>query len=416
MAALLSLPVCGLAQSFTCGPSLSATSLDQTTRYSPASAGWERGRAPTLFSTDTCASDTSFFFSAPVAEGNYTVTIELGGPESVVTTVRAESRRLMVRQIPTAAQAATTVRFTVNVRTPQIPGGGEVHRKPREMDSPNWDTKLTLEFAGERPSVHTIRIEPASKKIPTVYLAGDSTVVDQETEPWAAWGQMLPAFFGPDVAIANHAESGETIASFENENRFAKIFSTLKRGDYLFLQFAHNDMKPGPGYVSPEQYTALLRKYIAMARQRGATPVLVTSTQRRTFDANGHITESLAPYPQTMRDLATSDHIALIDLNAMSKTLYEAIGEPNSRSLFVYAAPNTYPGRVEALHDDTHFNSYGAYEMAQCVVAGIRKSIPSLASLLRKPLPAFDPAHPDAPASVAVPPTPFVDAAKPYER
>ncbi len=413
-AALLFFPACGLAQSFTCGPTIEAKHLDQDTRYSPASAGWEHGRAPALFSTDTCASDSSFFFSAPVAEGNYTVTVELGGPEAVTTTVRAESRRLMVRPTATAAGATAKVTFNVNVRTPQYPGG-EVHRKPREMDSPNWDTRLTLEFAGDRPSVRTIKIEPASKKVATVYLAGDSTVVDQDNEPWAAWGQMLPAFFGPDIVIANHAESGETIASFESENRFAKIFATIRKGDYLFFQFAHNDQKPGPGYVSPEQYTALLRKYIGMARQRGATPVLVTSTQRRTFQ-DGKITDSLAPYPQLMRDLAASDHVALIDLNAMSKTLYEAVGEPNSRSLFVYAPANTYPNQTEALHDDTHFNSYGAYEMAQCVVLGIRQSVPALAAQLRKPLPTFNPAHPDDPAAVALPPTPFVNLAKPYER
>ena len=128
-----------------------------------------------------------------------------------------------------------------------------------------------------------------------LYLAGDSTMVDQDKEPWAAWGQMLPAFFGPGLVIANHAESGETIRSFEGEQRFAKIIPLLKKGDFLMMQFAHNDQKPGKGYVPPDMYADLLRKYTGLAREHGATPILVTSMNRRTFDDSGHITDTLAP-------------------------------------------------------------------------------------------------------------------------
>ncbi len=426
--ALMFIPAALHAQTWTCGPTLEAVSLEQRTRFipeniaahTPAKAGWDLTTGPDLMSATSCAASRSFFFSAPMAEGNYTVTVVVGSDDASVTTIKAEARRLMARNVTARADGEQTVQFNVNVRGPNIAGGGQVRRKPREIDSLDWDSKLTLEFAGDRPSVRSITIAPVKKNPPTVYLAGDSTVVDQETEPWAAWGQMLPSFFGTGVTIANDAESGETIASFESELRFAKIFSTLRKGDYLLFQFAHNDMKPGPGYVSPEKYVALLRNYIAMARERGATPVLVTSTNRRTFAAGGdggvHITDSLAPYPQTMRDLAASDHVALIDLNAMSKTLYEAIGEPDSRSLFVYAAAGTYPGQTEALHDDTHFNSYGAYELARCVVLGMQQAKLPLVKFLRAPNAMFDPAHPDAPAAVALPPTPFVDLSKPYER
>lgn len=284
------------------------------------------------------------------------------------------------------------------------------------MNSLNWDSRLTLEFAGSEPSVRSIRIVPADPRTPTVYLAGDSTVVDQDNEPWAAWGQMIPAFFGPGVAIANHAESGETIRSFESERRFEKIFSTLKAGDYLLLEFAHNDQKPGSGYVPIDVYESLLRKYIALAREKGATPVLVTSMNRRTFDSEARVTNTLAPYPETMRKVAASEHVSLIDLNAMSKILYEAVGEPNSRSLFVYADAGSYPGQTEALHDDTHFNGYGAYELARCVVLGLQQLALPLASQLRDPAVRFDPTHPDAPASVVLPQDPFFDLQKPYER
>ncbi|HEY4355644.1 MAG TPA: rhamnogalacturonan acetylesterase [Acidobacteriaceae bacterium] len=412
------LPLSAAAQTYVCGArSGGATqALTAATVYSNAAAGFDRDTAPERVDKTGCSSTKTFFFSMPAKEGNYLVTVELGGPADAMTTVRAESRRVMLARIATRAGKYRTESFTVNVRVPEIPGDGVVKRKPREMGALNWDDKLTLEFSGDHPSVRNIRVEPAKAGTPTVYLAGDSTVVDQDNEPWAAWGQMLPAFFGPGVAIANHAESGETIRSFEGEKRFAKIFSQLKSGDYLFFQFAHNDQKPGSGFVSPEMYTGLLRKYVGMARERGATPVLVTSMNRRTFDATGHITDSLAPYPQTMRDFAQAEHVALIDLNAMSKTLYEAVGEPASRSLFVYAPANTYPGQPQALHDDTHFNAYGAWELARCMVLGLQESGSPLVRYLREPQKRFQPQHPDPASSVFLPPAPFVDVEKPYER
>lgn len=398
-------------QTWTCGKDLKPSAAASAT-----TAGFDFGLSPESVDKSSCSSSHPFFFSAPVKEGNYLVTLTLGGNAAGETTIKAESRRLMLRDIKTAAGKTLTQTFVVNVRTPQITATEEVKRKPRELASLDWDNKLTLEFSGTHPVVHSIHIEPAPAKTITVYLAGDSTVVDQDKEPWAAWGQMLPAFFNSNVAIANHAESGETIASFESERRFAKIFSLIRPGDYIFFQFAHNDQKPGRGYVSPERYQQLLHLYIAKAKEKGATPVLVTSMNRRTFDESGHIKDTLAPYPQLVRDVAAQEHLAVIDLNAMSKTLYEAIGEAHSKTLFVYADANTYPNQNEALHDDTHFNSYGAYELARCVVYAIQKNNLPLAAHLRKGLASFHPASPDPAETVAIPPTPFVDSEKPYER
>lgn len=408
-----------LAQSYTCGRSAKGQSniaLTRDTTYTSAAGGFDLGMLPEQIDAAGCASSKAFFFSAPVAEGNYKVTVVLGGAADAVTTVRAESRRLMLARIATSAGRSHTESFVVNVRRPEISTGGVVKRKPREIGSLDWDDKLTLEFSGQQPSVRSISISPVAADTPTIYLAGDSTVVDQDNEPWAAWGQMLPAFFGTKVAVANHAESGETIRSFEGEQRFAKIFSVIKKGDYLFFQFAHNDQKPGGGYVSPEMYTGLLHKYIAMARERGATPVLVTSMNRRTFDTEGHVRDTLAPYPQTMRTVAEAEHVMLLDLNAMSKTLYEAIGEKDSRILFVYASANTYPNQKEALHDDTHFNNYGAYELARCIVLGLQQKGSPLVHYLRLPKQRFNPEKPDAQDVVALPGTPFVDIQTPYER
>jgi lysophospholipase L1-like esterase len=361
-----------------------------------------------------CAADAAFFVSVAAPEGNYRVTVVMGGGENAVTTVKAEARRLMIDQLATVAGKTAKRRFVVNVRTPAIGSGETVRLKPREIGNLDWDEKLTLEFTGTHPSVRSIEIEPVN--VPTVYIAGDSTVVDQDKEPWAAWGQMLPSFFNDKVAIANDAESGETIKSFVGERRFDKIMSTIRPGDYLLMQFAHNDQKPGRGFVSIEEYQGLLRRYIGLARGKGAHPVLVTSMNRRSFAADGTIEPTLAGYPDAMRQVAHDEHVPLINLNAMSKTLFEAMGPEGTLKAFVHYPANTFPDQPEELKDDTHFNSYGALELAKCVVEGIRTLKLPLAKDVRLEVPRFDPAHPDSPSAWSVPADPFLSAQKPYER
>jgi lysophospholipase L1-like esterase len=319
--------------------------------------------------------------------------------------VRAESRRLMIEQVVISPGTPATRSFDVNLRAPQIAGDSnhQVKLKPREIGSLDWDDKLTLEFNGDHPSIHSIAIEPLHET--TVYLAGDSTVVDQTVEPWTAWGQMLPRFFRPGVVIANHAESGETIRSFVGEQRMAKIMSLIQPGDYLFIQFGHNDQKPNA--VSLDDYKALLADYINQTRSKSATPVLVTSMNRRTFDATGKITDSLSPYTEAVREVAAAQHAALIDLNAMSKTLFETMGPVASAKAFMHYPANAFPNQPEAINDDTHFNSYGAYELARCVLHGIRAAKLPLADFLSADVADFDPAHPDSQAAFYLPPTPI---------
>jgi lysophospholipase L1-like esterase len=391
--------------------SLSAVSL-----YSDGKGAGFDLAPPPVVRDGACVSDKAFFLSIAVPDGSYQVTVELGNDaSSSVTTVKAESRRLMLSNLAAEARQTVTRSFFVSVRTPHIEGGKEVHLKPREIGSLDWDSKLTLEFLGKSPSVRTISVKKVDD-VPTVYLAGDSTVVDQDKEPWAAWGQMLPRFFNETVAISNQAESGETIRSFETENRFAKIASTIKAGDYLFMQFAHNDQKPGNGFVSIPDYKGLLLKYIELTRAKGATPVLVTSMNRRNFDAQGKIVMTLGDYPETTREVAKEQKLALIDLNAMSKTLYETMGPEGTLKAFVHFPANTFPDQPEELKDNTHFTDYGAYELARCVVKGIRESGLPLASALLRDETGFDPAKPDDPAGLALPQDPQVSTATPYGR
>ena len=367
------------------------------------------------------AGDRPFFFSVKVPQGNYRVSVTLGDmAEATATAVKAESRRLMLERVVTAPGEFATQTFVVNVRNFHLPpppknapGGDQVLLDGWEKaNGPaglvlDWDDKLTLEFdpaAGGRVCLEAVEITRADD-LPTVFLAGDSTVTDQPREPTTSWGQMLPRFFRPVVAVANHAESGETLKSFLSELRLAKILSQMKAGDYLFIQFAHNDEKkswPQTYVEARTTYEAYLKIYIAEARLRGATPVLVTPMQRRDWGPDGKIRNSHGDYPDAMREVAKTENVALIDLDRMSRAFYEALGEKDAPVAF------NAGGR-----DTTHHSAYGAYELAKCVAQGIRDAHLPLAADLAEDFTGFDPAHPDAPGAFALPPSPQATAERP---
>ncbi|MDT3404089.1 rhamnogalacturonan acetylesterase [Mucilaginibacter terrae] len=355
--------------------------------------------------------DKPFYFSVNVPEGNYKVTLTLGGTDASLTTVKAESRRLMLEKVATQPGETKKVSFIVNVRKPEIGTTDRVKLKPRENGKLDWDDKLTLEF-DEQPSIAAMEIEKVDNQI-TVYLAGNSTVVDQDDEPWAAWGQMIPRFFKPGVAIANHAESGLTLGSFMGSKRLDKVMSTIKPGDYLFIEFGHNDQKEkGPNDGPYKSYTERFKTFIGRARAKGAIPVIVTSTSRRSFDADGKTVNTLGDYPAAARKIAEEEKVTLIDLNAMTAKFYDAMGVEPSKKAFVHYPANTFPGQDKALEDNTHFNPYGAYELAKCIVEGIKASDLKLKKYLVD-IPAFDPSHPDAFDSFSWPMSPKNSTIKP---
>jgi lysophospholipase L1-like esterase len=342
-----------------------------------------------------CTSEKPFSFSVALPEGNYNVSVTLGDQAGEsTTTVKAESRRLMLENVHTPSGEFVTRTFTVNLRTPRLPSGGEVRLKARELGPPmvlHWDDKLTLEFNGARPCLCSLEITPATNAF-TVYLLGDSTVTDQPREPWNSWGQMLPRFFKPGVAVANHAESGESLRSSLGARRVEKVLTSLKRGDYVFVQFGHNDQKDR-ATNAVAIYKANLKKLVADTRERGATPVLVTSMERMA----GLERDTLAEYPATVRLVAKEDGVALIDLHAQSRKLYRALG-----------------GHLkQAFQDGTHHNNYGSYELARCVVEGIKSNhLPIAKSIVDDVLP-FDPVHPDPIETFSVPPSPSAATEKP---
>jgi lysophospholipase L1-like esterase len=366
--------------------------------------GFEEGATLKAGAGSTTCEKPPCYFSARVPEeGNYRVTVTLGdGEAATVTTIKAELRRLMVEKVETRPGEFVQRAFLVNTRTPGIAGGGEVRLKDREKTSEvwAWDDRITLEFTNAHPAVSAIEIEKAD--VPTVYIAGDSTSTDQSREPFNSWGQMLPRFFRPQIAVANHGESGESLRGFIGERRLAKVMSIIKPGDWLLIQMGHNDQKEkGEGVGAFTTYKESLKQFIAQTREKGATPVLVTPMNRMTFDAEGKVTNSLGDYPEAVRQAGAEEKVAVIDLNAMSKLFYEALGPKDAVKAF-------------ADGDSTHHSNYGSYELAKCIVQGIRDGKLGLAKYLAEDAAAFDPAHPDPLATFAIPAEPRGAAQKPY--
>ena len=334
-----------------------------------------------------------FYFSVKVPDGNYRVKVVLGGKKNSHTTVRAEGRRLLMDNIETKkAKDTQTFEFTVNKRSPQIDEKTRVKIKDREKNYLAWDNRLTLEFNGAMPAVKSIHIEPAD--VPTLYLCGNSTVVDQNFEPWASWGQMITRWFGPEVAISNHAESGLTARTFIASFRLDKILTTLKKGDYVFVEFGHNDEKekrPGDGAWYHYQYQ--LKIFVDQVRKKGAEIVFCTPTQRRAFnDDKKTLRNTHGDFPAAMKMVAEKENVPLIDLNQSTKVFFEALGFEDSKRALVHYPAEMYGRKLE---DNTHFNPYGAYEVAKCVVMGMKQLNLPIVKYLRADWQDFNPAQPD---------------------
>lgn len=396
-------------------PSPGWNAVSASTLYSkPSGYGFEPGPSIEKANTtqDTTAhpalfSDKPFYFTTRVpAEGNYRVKLTLGGPDVPSSaTIKAELRRLMVERVDTAPGKFKTVEFIVNTRTPKITpvdgiAAGEVKLKaPRETtkEAWAWDDAITLEFNGAHPAVSAIEISPAD--VPTIFLIGDSTVCDQSGEPYASWGQMLTRFFKPTVAIASHAESGETYRDSIGRRRLDKILSVMKPGDYLFMQFGHNDQKQlANGTGGPfTTYKDEIKKHVDGVRSRGGIPVIVTPMERNSFDDHGKIQPTLADYAEAARQSAKELNVALIDLHAMSIPFYEALGK--DRCYLAFAGTGTE-------RDRTHHDNYGAYELAKCVVQAIRDAKLPISDAIVDDWKPFDPARPDPVDTFALPASP----------
>jgi lysophospholipase L1-like esterase len=220
-----------------------------------------------------------------------------------------------------------------------------------------------------------------------IFLAGDSTVAykDKIIYPEAGWGQKLINFFNTDVKVFNHAMNGRSSKSFIAEDRLRPILEEIDKGDFLFIQFGHNDEKTDDrGTDASTTYKENLMQYIIGARNREAFPVLITPVSRRTFAEDGTVTNSHEAYYHAMVQLAKAENVPLIDLCMKSKALYETLGPEKSKELFVWIEPGMYKNFPDGKQDNTHFQHAGAEKIARLVAEEIlAKNIKPLSTIIK---------------------------------
>jgi lysophospholipase L1-like esterase len=222
----------------------------------------------------------------------------------------------------------------------------------------------------------------------TVYLIGDSTMSVKEKRyyPETGWGMPFVYFFNESVTIDNRAMNGRSTRSFMEENRWQPVADNLREGDYVFIQFGHNDeVKTKKTYTSEEEFKANLARFVTETRARNAQPVLITPVARRSFNDQGTLEDTHATYSQLVRNVATKHEVPVIDLDKDSQALLNEFGVEKSKLLFLQLAPGEHPNYPEGKVDNTHFSELGARKMAQLVLAGIRSLNLGLAERITKP-------------------------------
>jgi lysophospholipase L1-like esterase len=231
-----------------------------------------------------------------------------------------------------------------------------------------------------------IRTEPVKVRI---WLIGDSTCANKEIRayPETGWGMPFTYFFDSTVQVRNMAVNGRSTKSFIEENRWKHVLDSLQQGDYVFIQFGHNDeVKEKVGrYTTPEEFSTNLKRYVDETRSKKGIPVLLTPVARRTFDsATLKLNESHPVYSDVVRKVATDNQVLLIDLDSKSMNLLQQFGPEKSKLLFLHLAPGEHPNYPDGKIDNTHFNELGARMIAQLVLAEIRKQNPELSKKIIK--------------------------------
>jgi lysophospholipase L1-like esterase len=364
------------------------------------------------------------FFSVKLPEGNYRVTVHLGGTVEGTTTVKAELRRLMLEQIHTAAGQHVSKTFAVNVHKPAIRdengkqvsttrisgrevggrggsgeglGGVANLNRTQGGEGWSWDDTLTLEFSG-KPVVRAVEIT-RDDSIHNIFIAGDSTVCDQPAAPFTSWGQVITRWIKPDYSVSNYAISGNSAPAFYSAQRMAKITSQLRPGDFVIVQYGHNDMKNTAAnalQIYKDHYT----RFIDDTRAKGATPIMLTPVSRKSFGEGDKITNSFLvrgtdDYIAAVREVVKAKECLFFDLNAKSAIFYETIGKANIQPAFANAS------------EGTHHSDWGAYEIARCVMQGLIDLKVPIAQSVTDDWKPYDPAKPGLFADYKVPPDPM---------
>ena len=211
---------------------------------------------------------------------------------------------------------------------------------------------------------------------PVIYLIGDSTcaIKDEDAFPEVGWGVPFTTFFNDSIAVENHAKNGRSTKSFMAEGRWDRVKESMNSGDYVFIQFGHNDEVPSKvgRYTTPEEFKENLTTYVTETRELGGSPVLLTPVTRRSFE-NGVLIDTHSEYAQLIRDVAERLQVPLIDMTKKSMDLVNEFGEDKSILLYHHLTSGEHPNYPNGREDNTHFNELGARKMAQLVLDGIQE-------------------------------------------
>ena len=230
----------------------------------------------------------------------------------------------------------------------------------------------------------------AQSNVITVHMIGDSTMANKPVipaNPERGWGQMLHMYFKDSVRVENYAQNGRSSKSFIAEGRWDKVVAALRSGDFVVIQFGHNDEKTNDvsrGTAPFGEYTTNLVRFVRETREHKATPILATPVARRKFDESSTLTNSHGLYPEAMRKVATIENVALLELCSATERLLQQLGPENSKRLFDWIPAGEFGLDSKKLEDDTHFNAYGASRVCDLAVAEIEAKVPDLALHLKR--------------------------------
>lgn len=224
-----------------------------------------------------------------------------------------------------------------------------------------------------------------------IFMIGDSTMADKdlfrnvtdsitgEAEsvpfPEKGWGQVLPVFFNRNIIVDNHAKNGRSSKTFISEGRWQRVIDSIQAGDYLIIQFGHNDasIEKKDRYTTPEEYVEYFTMFVQKAKEKGAKPIICTSVARRKFDKDGKFVDSHGEYLDLARGVALAENIPMIDMYEKSKRLLIEMGMDDSESLFLHLKPGENKNFPDGKIDNTHFNIKGADAMAYLFIEGLRE-------------------------------------------
>ena len=223
----------------------------------------------------------------------------------------------------------------------------------------------------------------------TFFLIGDSTAADKPysgSNPEKGWGQVFPLYFNEGVNVENHAMNGRSTKSFRDEGRWDVVYNKIKEGDYVLIEFGHNDQKS----KSPDRYAAAdtdyrdnLIRYVKETREKGGIPILATPISRRSFDESGNLTDTHGRYSEVVREVSEALDVPLFDLHQKSVALLEQFGVEKSKELFLHYRPGDYAKFPEGVADDTHLSPTGAFKICDLAVEEIKEKLPELAAFLK---------------------------------